>query len=181
MKFPQSENVREYESSIEAAHSEAQRKLFDGSLVVSTDGESEGVIVYLGGYPIYAYYIDGTDDTDVEEFHSENAVERLTQKHGEIQRHDSDADIVRMFHTYMEYLGRDENLINVYEKARMKVREKTVLVTRDATLDKVSLPEGERVGYAPSAGHAEKFARKHGFTGYAVSNNEVVFFRDGRT
>ncbi|MDY7082040.1 MAG: hypothetical protein SXQ77_06465, partial [Halobacteria archaeon] len=87
LEYPPSNDVRTYESSFEAAHSEARQKGFNGSLVLRSD-DGEGVIVYLDGYPIYSYY------TNSDTKHAKEAMEYIIQQRGEIDRHESEDETV---------------------------------------------------------------------------------------
>jgi len=172
MRFPASEQVSSHESSFEAAHTEARKKEFVGSLVLSsTDGD--GVVVYLDGWPVYAKY-KGDEEIDGEE-----AVERMKELSGELDRHVSRQDSVEMFRTYMSYIGRDEGLITMHRTDEVEVHERTVLVTEGGTLNKTELPPGVRLGYSADERQARDYFDEKGMTGYALSNNEVIFFENG--
>lgn len=173
MDYPPSEQVRTYESPFEAAHSEAREKGFNGSLVLRSDN-GDGVVVYLDGWPIYGYYVDST------EIYGEKAVQHLMPETGLIDRHESNDETVDMFHTYMEYLGRDDGLLDIAERERCEVLERELLITEDDELTKVEVPAGTRIGYAPRPKYAEKYAGEHGLTGYALSNNDVLYFDEGQ-
>ena len=172
MRFPASEQVSSHESSFEAAHTEARKKEFVGSLVLSsTDGD--GVVVYLDGWPVYAKY-KGDEEIDGEE-----AVERMKELSGELDRHVSRQDSVEMFRTYMSYIGRDKGLITMHRTDEVEVHERTVLVTEGGTLNKTELPPGVRLGYSADERQARDYFDEKGMTGYALSNNEVIFFENG--
>ena len=172
MKFPASEQVSSHESSYEAAHTEARKKEFVGSLVLSST-EGDGVVVYLDGWPVYAKY-NGENELD-----GEDAVDRMKDLSGELDRHVSRQDSVEMFRTYMSYIGRDEGLITMHRTDEVEVRERTILVTEGGTLEKTELPAGVRLGYSADERQAREYFEEKGMTGYALSNNEVVFFENG--
>jgi hypothetical protein len=172
MKFPASEQVSSHESSYEAAHTEARKKEFVGSLVLSST-EGDGVVVYLDGWPVYAKY-KGENELD-----GEDAVDRMKDLSGELDRHVSRQDSVEMFRTYMSYIGRDEGLITMHRTDEVEVRERTILVTEGGTLEKTELPAGVRLGYSADERQAREYFEEKGMTGYALSNNEVVFFENG--
>jgi len=174
MQYPSSEDVRSYPSEFEVAHSEARHKGFSGSLVLSSD-EGDGVVVYLRGMPVYAHamYKDGDDVRGVE------AMDALTLRSGTVDRRSSDTESVRMFCTYMEYLGRDASIINVYRKKDVEIAEREFVVIEDGDLTKVDVPEGVRVGYSRTLEDASKYFEGESADGYAVSNDEVVSFGNG--
>lgn len=173
MKFPASEQVSNHESSFEAAHAEARKKEFIGSLVLSSV-EGDGVVVYLDGWPVYAKYKSGD-----EEVSGEDAVNRMKRLSGTLDRHVSRRDAVEMFRTYMSYIGRDEGLITVHRTDGVEVRKRTILVTEGGELEKTSLPAGVRLGYSADERQARDFFAEEGMKGYALSNNEVIFFEGG--
>lgn len=174
MDYPPSHEVRTYESSFEAAHSEAREKGFNGSLVLRSDN-GDGVVVYLDGWPIYGYHVNST------EAYGETAIESLIPETGLVDRHESNDETVDMFHTYMDYLGREQGLLDIAEKEECEVLERELLITVDDELTKIEVPAGRRIGYAPRPKYAEKYAEEHTLTGYALSNNDIIYFEDGRT
>ncbi|MDZ7687611.1 MAG: hypothetical protein U5J64_02610 [Halobacteriales archaeon] len=176
MQYPSSEEVRSYPSEFEVAHSEARHKGFTGSLVLRSD-DGSGVIAYLNGLPVYAYArYDELSKGDVSDG---EAVEILSRRRGTVDRHPSDSESVRMFLTYMKYLGRDEQIIHVYEKKPVKIAERTFLVTGDDGLTKVEVPAGARVGYAMSEEEVSRYFEDESADGYAVSNDAVLRFGNG--
>ena len=174
MQYPSSEDVRSYPSEFEVAHSEARHKGFSGSLVLRSD-EGDGVVVYLRGLPVYAHamYRDGDDVRGME------AVDTLTLRSGTVDRRSSDPESVRMFCTYMEYLGRNGSVIHVYRRNEVEIAAREFVVMGDGDLTKVDVPEGVRVGYSRSLEDVSKYFEKENADGYAVSNNMVVSFRNG--
>jgi|GEM_PF-2275115 len=174
MQYPSSEDVRSYPSEFEVAHSEARHKGFSGSLVLRSD-EGDGVVVYLRGLPVYAHamYRDGDDVRGME------AVDTLTLRSGTVDRRSSDPESVRMFCTYMEYLGRNGSVIHVYRRNEVEIAAREFVVMGDGDLTKVDVPEGMRVGYSRSLEDVSKYFEKENADGYAVSNNMVVSFRNG--
>ena len=172
MRFPASEQVSSHESSFEAAHTEARKKEFVGSLVLSSS-EGDGVVVYLDGWPVYAKY-KGERELDGEE-----AVGRMRDLSGDLDRHVSRQDSVEMFRTYMSYIGRDEGLIKMHRTDEVQVRERTILVTEGGNLEKTEIPEGLRLGYSADENQASEYFKEEGVTGYALSNSEVIFFENG--
>ena len=174
MQYPSSEDVRSYPSEFEVAHSEARHKGFSGSLVLRSD-EGDGVVVYLRGLPVYAHamYRDGDDVRGVE------AVDTLTLRSGTVDRRSSDPESVRMFCTYMKYLGRDGSVIHVYRRNEVEIAAREFVVMGDGDLTKVDVPEGVRVGYSRSLEDVSKYFEKENADGYAVSNDTVVSFRNG--
>ncbi len=172
MKYPSAEEVRTHESSFEAAHSEARKKEFNGSLVLD-GGSGEGVVVYLEGWPIYAEYhgLENALGTD--------ALDLMTEQSGKIERNVSRKESVEMFRTYMEYIGENQGSINIYEADRVEVSKRTILVTKAGSLEKTTAPAGTRVGYAPDLDYVEEYFAKNEATGYALSNDEIVFYEEG--
>lgn len=173
MRFPASEQVSSHESSFEAAHAEARKKEFIGSLVLRSV-EGDGVVVYLDGWPVYAKYKSGEEEES-----GEDAVDRMRRLSGDLDRHVSRRDAVEMFRTYMSYIGRDEGLISAHKTDEVEVQRRTILVTEDGNLEKTKLPRGVRLGYSATEGQARDFFEEQSMTGYALSNKEVVFFEDG--
>ena len=172
MRFPASEQVSSHESSFEAAHTEARKKEFVGSLVLSsTDGD--GVVVYLDGWPVYAKY-KGKKELD-----GEAAVERMKDLSGELDRHISRQDSVEMFRTYMSYIGRDEGLITIRRTDEVRVQQRTILITGSGNLEKTEIPPGLRIGYSADERQTVEFFKNEDMTGYALSNSEVIFFENG--
>ncbi|MDY7083032.1 MAG: hypothetical protein SXQ77_11685 [Halobacteria archaeon] len=174
MNFPSSQRVRTYESSFEVAHSEAREKGFSGSLVLRS-GTKKGVVVYLEGWPIYAKYNNGRGD----ELHAQDAIDSLNTVTGSIDRHPSEPNMVEMFRTYMGYIDREEGEINVYKVRDVEIPERTILVTQGGELNKVKAPRGERVGYSPNEEYLKEYFEENEVTGYALSNDEAMFFEDG--
>jgi hypothetical protein len=172
MRFPASEQVSSHESSFGAAHNEARKKEFVGSLVLSSS-KGDGVVVYLDGWPVYAKF---KGDTELD---GEGAVERMENLSGELDRHVSRQDSVEMFRTYMSYIGRDEGLITIRRMDEVQVRRRTILVTEGGNLEKTELPTGLRIGYSADEKQAIEYIGDEGMTGYALSNSEVVFFENG--
>jgi len=174
MLYPASEKVRSHSSKFEVAHLEARRKRFSGSLVLEADS-GDGIAVYLRGMPVYAYaeYGDGTRE------YGDRAVDTLCLREGSIDRRTSEEEDVEMFCTYMEYLGKDKPLIYVYEKQKVNILERDLIVMRDEGLSKVNVPEGTRVGYSFSEKFASRYFEEENADGYALSNDAVVRFRDG--
>lgn len=173
MRFPASEQVSSHESSFGAAHNEARKKEFVGSLVLGSS-EGDGVVVYLDGWPMYAKF-KGDRELD-----GEAAVERMKDLSGELDRHVSRQDSVEMFRTYMSYIGRDEGLITIRRTDEVQVRKRTILVTEGGDLEKTELPAGLRIGYSADEKQAIEYFEEEGMTGYALSNSEVVFFEKGK-
>jgi len=176
MQYPSSEEVRSYPSEFEVAHSEARHKGFTGSLVLRSE-DVGGVIAYLEGVPVYAYARH--DEVAKSDASGGDAVELLSSKDGTVDRHPSDSESVRMFLTYMEYLGRDEHIIHVYEKEPVEIAERTFLVTGDNGLTKVEVPAGTRVGYSLSEEDVSSYFEDESADGYAVSNDAVLRFGNG--
>jgi hypothetical protein len=175
MRYPSSEEVRSYPSEFEVAHSEARLKRFNGSLALrSNDGD--GVVVYLSGLPVYAHATreDGDDAKGNE------AVTALLPRSGTVDRRPSDEESVRMFCTYMEYLGREACVVHVYEKKPVGIPEREFVVTDDGGLTKVEVPGGTRVGYSRSEEYVSRYFEDARADGYAVSNDEVIRFTNGR-
>lgn len=172
MRYPASEEVASHQSTFEAAHTEARKKGFTGSLVFDAV-EGEGVVVYLNGWPVYAEYQGPTYET------SEDAVREMKGMSGEIDRHASRKDAVEMFKTYLNYIGRDEGFINVYRVDQVEIQKRTILVTKAGNLEKTQVPPGKRVGYSPSEDQAVEYFAEEGASGYALSNNEIIFFEEG--
>jgi hypothetical protein len=174
MQYPSSEDVRSYPSGFEVAHSEARHKGFDGSLVLRSE-DGDGVVVYRDGLPIYAHamYQDGDDVC------GSGAVEALKLRSGTVDRRPSDEESIRMFCTYMEYLGRENSLMRVYEKDEVEVGEREFVVTKGGDLTKVDVPGGVRVGYSRSLEEVSKYFENESADGYAVSNDAVVRFGNG--
>lgn len=175
MEFPASEQVSNHESRFETAHAEARKKEFIGSLVLSS-AEGDGVVVYLDGWPVYAKYKDKREDEVV---NGEDAVDEMKRLSGKLERHVSRRDAVEMFRTYMSYIGREEGLIAAHRADEVEVRKRTILVTEGGELDKTELLPGIRLGYSADEKQAHDFFEEKGITGYALSNNEVIFFEDG--
>lgn len=172
MRFPASEQVTSHESSFEAAHSEARKKEFTGTLVLdAVDGN--GVAVYLNGWLVYGKYRGGT------EAWGEDAVEEMKSRSGEIERHASRRDPVEMFRTYMSYIGRDEGLVSLHKTSEVDVPERTILVTEGGDLEKTKIPPGTRIGYAPDERQLLSFFEEEGMSGYGLSNDEIIYFEDG--
>ena len=174
MQYPSSEEVRSYPSEFEVAHSEARHKGFSGSLVLSSE-EGDGVVVYLDGLPIYAHamYDNGEDER------GGKAVDVLVLRSGTIDKRPSDEESIRMFCTYMEYLGRGDSMLYVYEKKEVEIAAREFVVMEGGDLTKVDVPEGVRVGYSRSIEDVSKYFERHDADGYAVSNDEVVLFGNG--
>lgn len=173
MRYPASEEVASHQSTFEAAHTEARKKGFTGSLVFDAV-EGEGVVVYLRGWPVYAEYQGPSYET------SEDAIHAMKGMSGEIERHASRKDAVEMFKTYLNYIGRDEGFINVYRVDQVTIQERTVLVTKAGNLEKTQVPSGKRIGYSPSEEQAKEYFSEENESGYALSNNEIIFFSDGK-
>jgi hypothetical protein len=172
MRFPASEQVSSHESSFEAAHSEVRKKGFTGSLVIDSV-EAKGVTVYLDGWPVYAKYRGSSDKG------GQDAVEEMKTQSGEIDRHASRHDTVEMFQTYMSYIGRDDGLISVQKTDKVEVQPRTILVTKGGNLEKTQVPAGVRVGYSPDEKQAQEFFEEKEMSGYALSNDEIIFFEEG--
>jgi len=172
MRFPASEQVSSHESSFEAAHTEARKKEFTGSLVLdSVDGR--GVAVYLDGWLVYAKYRGGADES------GKGALEAMKSRSGEIDRHASRSDPVEMFRTYMSYIGRDEGLVSVHHTDEVEVPQRTILVTEGGDLNKTNVPPGTRLGYAPDEKQVYSHFDEEGMSGYALSNDEIISFDEG--
>ena len=172
MRFPASEQVSSHESSFEAAHSEARKKGFTGTLVLdAVDGE--GLVVYLDGWLVYAKYRGSSDEW------GKDALETMKDRSGEIDRHASRRDPVEMFRTYMSYIGRDEGLVSVHMTDRIEAPQRTILVTEGGNLEKTEVPPGTRVGYAPDERQVYSFFEEKEMSGYALSNDELIYFEDG--
>ncbi|MFP4174765.1 MAG: hypothetical protein ACLFSW_03180 [Halobacteriales archaeon] len=172
MRYPASEQVSSHESSFEAAHSEARKKEFTGTLVLdAVDGE--GVAVYLDGWLVYAKFRGATEEWGQE------ALEAMKDRSGEIERHASRRDPVEMFRTYMSYIGREEGLVSVHHTDKIEVPKRTILVTQGGNLEKTEVPPGTRIGYSPDERLTRNFLEENGMSGYALSNDELVFFEDG--
>lgn len=172
LKYPASEEVRTHESSFGAAHSEARKKEFTGSLVLDAE-RGDGVVVYLDGWPIYAEF-DG-----VETALGSDALDAMRDLSGRIERNVSRREAVEMFRTYMEYIGEEEGAINIYEADEIDIQERTILVTKAGDLDKTTAPAGTRVGYAPDLDYVSEYFAENEVTGYALSNDEIVFYDEG--
>ncbi|MFW5929235.1 MAG: hypothetical protein ACOCT0_02310 [Halobacteriota archaeon] len=172
MNVPAPEQIRTHESSFDVAHTEARQKGFTGSLVVESD-RGKGVVVYLEGWPVYAE-VEGLDSGEGEE-----AVDVLVGVEGEIERHTSRTDSVEMFLTYMSYIGRESGLIDVFETDHVEVDRRTILVTQAGNLNKTKAPAGTRIGYASDLESAERYFESEETMGYALSNDEIVFFDGG--
>jgi len=172
MRFPASEQVSSHESSFEAVHNESRQKGFTGTLVLdAVDGQ--GVAVYLDGWVVYAQFRGSADASGRE------ALKEMTDRSGDIERHESRRDPVEMFRTYMSYIGRDEGLVSVHRTDEVKVTQRTILVTEGGDLEKTNVPPGVRIGYAPDERQARNFFDENGMSGYALSNDEIVFFEEG--
>ncbi len=172
MNYPAAEEVRTHESSFDAAHSEARKKEFTGSLRLESE-RGEGVVVYLDGWPIYAEF------RGVESAYGSEAVDMMREVSGRIERNVSRREAVEMFRTYMEYIGEELGAVNIYEADRVDVRERTILVTKAGDLDKTTAPAGTRVGYAPDLDYVSTYFEENDETGYALSNDEIVFYDEG--
>ncbi|MGK2230157.1 MAG: hypothetical protein ACI9QA_000307 [Methanobacteriota archaeon] len=172
MRFPASEQVSSHESSFEAAHSEVRKKGFTGTLVLdAVDGN--GVAVYLDGWLVYAKYRGASEEW------GQDALEAMKDRSGEIDRHASRRDPVEMFRTYMSYIGRQEGLVSVHHTDEVEVPKRTILVTEGGSLEKTEVPPGTRIGYSPDEELTRSFFEEKGMSGYALSNDEIVFFDDG--
>jgi len=79
----------------------------------------------------------------------------------------------------MSYIGRDEGLITIHRVDEIDVRQRTILVTQGGSLEKTEVPAGVRVGYSSDEDQAHDFFEDGGVTGYALSNNEIIFFENG--
>lgn len=174
MRYPSSEEVSSYTSEFEAAHSEARRKEFSGSLALRSN-DCDGVVVYLRGLPVYAQAREAYEG----DMRGIEAVNILLSRRGTVDRRPSDAESVRMFCTYMEYLGRDSCVVHVYEMEPVEVPAREFVVTGEGGLTKVEVPDGVRVGYSRSEEYVSKYFQKESADGYAVSNDEVVRFGNG--
>ncbi|MDY7083219.1 MAG: hypothetical protein SXQ77_12640, partial [Halobacteria archaeon] len=82
---------------------------------------------------------------------------------------------------YMEYIGRDEGIMRIYQTEEAVMPERGILVTEGTEVNELTVPEGIRLGYALNREYAEEFFRREGIGGYALANNEIIFFENGRT
>lgn len=172
MKFPASERVKSHESSFESAHAEARKSEFTGTYLFNSV-EGKGVTIYLDGWPVYAKYKGSSKEE------ARDATEIMKGQTGDVEVHASRRDRVEMFCTYMRYIGRDNALIDVYFVDEAEIPERKVLVTNNNTLDMSIIPPGTRVGYSPDRGQVIDFFSEREIGGYALSNDEVIFFSDG--
>ena len=175
MQYPSSEEVRSYTSEFDVANSEACHKGFTGSLVLRSE-DGDGVVVYLEGLPVYAY---ARYEGESSEARGSEAVKTLSGRGGTIEKRPSDEESVRMFRTYMEYLGRDDNNVLVYEKEPVRVEERVFLATGDDGLTKAEVPAGRRVGYARTEKDVSRYFERESADGYSVSNNAVLRYGNG--
>lgn len=173
MEFPPAEEISTHESTFESAHSEAKQTQFDGSVYIDA-GDAEGVAVYMEGWPIYAMY-RGTDAEAV----GKEALDAMVPLSGTLERHTASRERVEMFRNYMEFVGRTDGLMDIYEPDNVEVRGRTILVTKAGDLEKVNVPGGVRRGYAPNEDYLASYFEKTGIDGYGLSNNEIVFYEDG--
>ncbi|MDY6780399.1 MAG: hypothetical protein SV760_07630 [Halobacteria archaeon] len=175
MNVPPSQEVRSHESSFESAHSEAREKDFTGSLVIDGAGD-KGVAVYLDGWAIYAQLTDKVEGSEV---FGKEALERMIELSGTVERHVSDTGTIEMFRTYMDYIDRGDGLLNIYELDTVEVPERTVMVQKGGSVDKVTAPGGIRIGYSPNEDRATEVFEERGIDGYALSNDDIIFFENG--
>jgi len=169
------ENSRERKKDT-AAFSEVDRWMRDrGASGTVKIGKVGGIfLIYLKGWVTYATYEVGDEEKygqdalDTIPEHEEFVVELKLSNHRKSE----------MARTYMEYIGREDRLIDVHAVSG-SVEERTVVVTEVGNLRKKELPEGERVGYSSDEKRLASWFAGNGGNGYGLSNHSVVFFEGG--
>lgn len=174
IRYPSSKKLEASTSRFEAVHGEARQRRFTGSLVLHV-GVNTGVAVYLGGHPIYAHYSESND------LFGNQALDVMTSESGSVERHASTTEKVEMFLTYMDFINRDEGIMEVCRTEEADMRERVI---DNPNVDEgenaeISAPEGVRLGYSIDKDYVRKFAREHRLTGYALSNTELLMFEGG--
>lgn len=174
IRYPSSKKLEASTSRFEAVHGEARQRRFTGSLVLHV-GVNTGVAVYLGGHPIYAHYSESND------LFGNQALDVMTSESGSVERHASTTEKVEMFLTYMDFINRDEGIMEVCMTEDADMRERVVdnPNVEEGEDAEIKLPEGVRLGYSIDKDYVRRFAREHGLSGYALSNTELLVFEDG--
>lgn len=153
-----------------------------GTGVVESVGGADAGAVFLKGVVVYARYGGVSND---------DAIDALSEE--DVAVKDCRPEDVRMFRTYLRYLGDDgvldaEPLNN--ERVEMQ-RVEDVLVDgvrnlasaswrgESDTSDRTFFPEGDRTALVADATDLQRHVSSNDLSGYAAADGKVVTFRDG--
>jgi hypothetical protein len=175
---------RSEEGTFETVHRDMRDRGATG-VVESNEGTDAGA-VFLDGVVVYARYGDET---------GADALGPLTNSGLGFMKGESAPDDVRMFRTYVRYLGDDALLESepLGDDTVGMQRVEGVLVDgvrnlaaaswrgESDTSDRTFFPEGDRVALAADAASLRRYASANDLTGYAAGDGKVVTFRDGET
>jgi hypothetical protein len=183
MRTPRAKGETSREESFGSAHRRMRSEGRTGAVELERDREAGAV--YLNGVAVYARYADKTGG---------DALEALSDGAG-VRVKDCEPEKVRMFRTYVRYLGDDAHLrAEPLDGARVELqRVEGVLVDgvknlasatwrgESTTADRTFFPEGERTVLVPDLVSLDSYVSDEGLTGYAAGDGKVVTFRDGET
>ncbi|MFB6283452.1 MAG: hypothetical protein ABEK59_05895 [Halobacteria archaeon] len=173
MEHPSYHKSRTYSSSFQELHKTAMETNFNGSYLIEEDTAS-GVSAYLEGWPIYAKY-NGVND-----YYGANAIQELSVLNKKVTEYVSSNALVKMFRTYMKYIGLDEGFMDIFEKPEIQVPERKILISKGDEVEKKKIPTGVRLGYSPNRECMFDYFRDTKLTGYALSNEKIWYFDKGR-
>lgn len=168
MEYPSYNRSRKHSESFEKLHQKAIERNFNGSYVVEA-GEAQGVTTYLEGWPIYARY-EGVND-----FYGMDAIQELSVLNKTVTEYVSSNDLVKMFRTYMKYIGKDEGFMDIIEKPEVELPTRKTLNSEE----EIELPAGVRLGYSPNKECMLEFCKNSLLTGYALSNRKIWYSDKG--
>ena len=184
MRVPQTTTDERSEESFVPAHRGMRRRGATG-VVESEDGTDAGA-VFLNGVAVYARCRDENGG---------GALDRLADSEAGFRVSECAPEDVRMFRTYVRYLG-DKAVLGSepLEATHVEMqRIEGVLVDgvrnlaaaswrgESDTSDRTFFPEGYRVALTADAVSLKRYVSRNDLTGYAVGDGKVVTFRNGET
>lgn len=181
MRTPHTVSEERKQEGFASAH-QRMRENGETGAVESVDGDAGAV--FLDGVVVYARHGNETGD---------DALGSLAVDDSAVRVEDCRPDDVRMFRTYVRYLGDDAVLgAEPLEAPRVEMqRVEGVLVDgvrnlaaaswrgESDTSDRTFFPKGDRVGLVADAVSLKRHVAAHNLTGYAAGDGKVVTFRDG--
>ncbi len=142
----------------------------------------------------YAVFLDGVVVyARTRELYGSQALDELSEAAGDPSVSPCEESRVRMYTTYMEYIGDDGVLdvepldgeaVDVIEVEGVLVQgvgntPKGTYRGQTNPVDKSTFPSGRLVALAAEFENSKRFAEDHELTGYAVGDGDVVTYRGG--
>ncbi|MFP4174220.1 MAG: hypothetical protein ACLFSW_00380 [Halobacteriales archaeon] len=184
MRTPHTLSAEDNDEGFVSAHQRTRGN--GGTGVVESIHQKDAGAVFLNGVAVYARYGGET---------GHEALGSLVDDDSAVRFKDCRPEDVRMFRTYVRYLG-DEAVIDAepLKDSRVEMqRVEGVLVDgvrnlaaaswrgESDTSDRTFFPEGDRVALVADPVSLKRYVDANDITGYAAGGGTVVTFRDGDT